>query len=316
MKFEVVGLGALNLDKLYHVNKIAHEDGESYITSKTESCGGSAANTIIGLSRLGHSTGFIGKVATDPEGSILLNNLQNENINTNGVLISDNERSGSVSGFVDTNGQRALYVDPGVNDCIKEDELDMDYINNSMILHLTSFVGKKYQESIKTQIKILDEISSQITVSFDPGRLYTQRGVDFLEKFLIRTDVLLINSTELKQLSKSDNEINTLLQTQKDTDNIQEEFSIDLVVVKMGSKGSYVSFNGESQFTNAFNVKCVDSTGAGDAFNSGFLHSYINGESFEKSALMGNYVASFCVTEFGATEGLPNISKLGNLKQI
>ena len=81
----------------------------------------------------------------------------------------------------------------------------------------------------------------------------------------------------------------------------------------MGAEGSYVSFNGESQFTNAFNVKCVDSTGAGDAFNAGFLHSYINGEDFEKSAITGNYVASFCVMEFGATEGLPDISKLSDL---
>ena len=181
MKQEIVGFGALNIDKLYHVNKIAHEDEESYITSKTESCGGSAANTIIENSRLGHNTGFkVGKVAADPEGSVLLNNLQNENVNTKGLMISDKERSGTVSGFVDKNGQRALYVDPGVNDCIKEDEVDIEYINNSLVLHLSSFVGKNYQESIETQKKVLDEISSQITVSFDPGRLYTQRGVEFL----------------------------------------------------------------------------------------------------------------------------------------
>ncbi len=63
-------------------------------------------------------TGFIGKVATDREGSLLHNNLQNENINTKGVIVTDNGRSGTVSGFVDGNGQRALYVDPGVNDDI------------------------------------------------------------------------------------------------------------------------------------------------------------------------------------------------------
>jgi len=313
MKQEIIGFGALNLDKLYHVNKIAHEDEESYITSKTESCGGSAANTIIGLSRLGHSTGFIGKVAADPEGSVLLNNLQNENVNTKGLLISDNERSGTVSGFVDKSGQRALYVDPGVNDCIKEDEVDLEYINNSLILHLTSFVGKKYQESIETQKKVLDEISSQITVSFDPGRLYTHRGVEFLDNFLMRTDILLINSAELEHITGSEGNLPPLIKTQKHTDRIQEEFGIELVVVKMGAEGSYVSFNGESQFTNAFNVNCIDSTGAGDAFNAGFLHSYINGEDFEKSAITGNYVASFCVSEFGATEGLPDISKLGDL---
>ena len=86
MKMDVVGFGALNIDKLFHVNRIAHEDEESYITGKSESCGGSAANTIVGLARLGMETGFIGKVATDREGSLLHNNLQNENINTRGVI--------------------------------------------------------------------------------------------------------------------------------------------------------------------------------------------------------------------------------------
>ena len=137
MKLDVVGFGALNLDKLSQVNRIAHEDEESFIRGKSESCGGSAANTIVGLARLGMKTGFIGKVATDQEGSLLHNNLQNENINTKGVLLTDDGRSGTVSGFVDSDGQRALYVDPGVNDCIDMDEIDTEYINSATVLHIT-----------------------------------------------------------------------------------------------------------------------------------------------------------------------------------
>jgi ribokinase len=316
MIFEVVGFGALNLDKLYQVNKIAYEDEESYITAKTESCGGSAANTIVGLSRLGSKTGFIGKVATDPEGSLLHNNLQNENVNTKGLIVTDNGRSGTVSGFVDTKGQRALYVDPGVNDCVDYNEIDIEYINNSIVLHISSFVGKTYENSIKTQEKVLNDISSRVTVSFDPGRLYTARGVNFLDKFLMRTDILLINNLELKQLNeKADySNLKPLIETQENTDLIQSEYGIKIVVVKMGSKGSYVSFNGESQFTNAFNVPCVDTTGAGDAFNAGFLHGYVNGDDIEKSAVKGNYVASHCVTQYGATDGLPDLSILKNIE--
>ncbi len=57
--FHVVGFGALNVDKLYRVNKIAHEDEESFIIDFMEACGGSAANTIVGLARLGLKTGFM-----------------------------------------------------------------------------------------------------------------------------------------------------------------------------------------------------------------------------------------------------------------
>jgi ribokinase len=317
MKMDVVGFGALNLDKLFQVNRIAHEDEESYITGKSESCGGSAANTIVGLARLGMETGFIGKVATDREGSLLHNNLQNENINTNGVVVTDNGRSGTVIGFVDSSGQRALYVDPGVNDDIDIDEVELDYINSSKVLHITSFVGKSDEKSIKTQKTVLNEISTNVSVSFDPGRLYTERGLDFLENFLIRTDILLINQSELKLLITGNIEDSRKstekYETQEIAEKVQLEYGIDTVVVKMGDKGSYVTHKGKSHIANAFDVPCVDTTGAGDAFNAGFLHGYVNGEDIKKMALKGNYIASCCVTEHGTTNGLPDLTKLENI---
>lgn len=316
MKLDVVGFGALNMDTLYHVNRIAHEDEESYIKDSTESCGGSAANTIVGLSRLGHKTGFIGKVASDREGSLLHNNLQNENINTEGVIVTDNGKSGTVKGFVDKNGQRALYVDPGVNDCIEEDEVDIKSIDNSRVLHITSFVGKYDERSIRTQKKVLNEISDRLCVSFDPGRLYTERGMEFMYKFLTRTDILLINNLELKLLTgKLDNTLYDKVQMVQDASDIQSEYGIDIVVVKMGRKGSYTTCDGESQFTDAFNVSSVDTTGAGDAFNTGFLHGYIQGENISTSALMGNYVASRCVVEHGATDGLPDLTVFDDIRK-
>ena len=58
----------------------------------------------------------------------------------------DNGRSGTVSGFVDNQGQRALYVDSGVNEDISFDEIDLDYINSAKVIHITSFVGKSDKE--------------------------------------------------------------------------------------------------------------------------------------------------------------------------
>lgn len=308
MKLDVVGIGALNLDKLYHVNSIAHEDEESYIQDYTESCGGSAANTIIGLSRLGNETGFVGKIGADPEGSLLLNNLQNENVNTKQVQIADNDRSGTVNGYIDQEGQRALYVDPGVNDCIKFEDLDMEVLNNFKILHLSSFVGKKHLDSIETQKSVLKQISNDISVSLDPGRLYTKLGLKFMDPFLNRTDILLLNLEELKLLKS--NTLDSNENIIKCCDKLHEEYAIKTIVVKLGSNGVYVSSNSNSKFIDAFKVECVDTTGAGDAFNAGFLHSQLNGDDVIKSGLIGNFVASNCVAEYGATRGLPDLSKL------
>ena len=192
----------------------------------------------------------------------------------------------------------------------------MDYINNTEVLHLTSFVGKYDEKSIKSQKKVLEELSTDVSMSFDPGRLYTDRGIQFLDKFLMRTDILLINRSELKHLltgkienSRSNNE-NIKQETVKTAGKIQDEYGIDIVVVKLGDQGSYVTRNGESIFTKAFKVSCVDTTGAGDAFNAGFIKGYINGENIESCAIKGNYVASRCVTEHGATDGLPDIIKM------
>ena len=307
MKFHAVGFGAINLDKLYHVNKIAREDDESFINDLKISCGGSAANTLIGLSRLGLETALICKVAQDPEGELLLENLKKEDVSTNGVIKSLVGRSGTVMGFVDGAGERALYVDPGINDHIKIEEIDLNLVINTNILHLTSFVG----DSIKAQEKLLEKLPPEVKVSLDPGRIYAEYGAKKLAKILKRTNILLINHAELKLL------------TEKKYKTIEEEikslrnFDIDIVIVKLGEDGCYAT-DGESSFkVGSFQVKCRDTTGAGDAFNVGFLYGYINDKNLEESCIIGNYVASCCVEDFGGIKGLPDSQKLNkNLKSI
>lgn len=300
MMFDVVGFGALNVDKLYRVNKIAEGDEEAHILSLNQSCGGSAANTLVGLSRLGLNTGFIGKVSKDPEGRLLLENLKKEGVNTEGVILSEGGRSGTVMGFVDPEGQRALYVDPGVNDLIESDEVKTEYLLDSKVLHLSSFV----KESIKAQKALLDELPSGVKVSLDPGRIYAERGLDYLEDLLKRTNVLLLNEGELKLLTEKK------YRTFKEQIEVLLNYGMDIIVVKRGDQGSYVTDGKESHFIEAFQTQCKDTTGAGDAFNAGFLYGLVKGEELYHCSLMGNYVAACCVKEMGATENLPNASQL------
>ena len=299
-KLDVIGMGALNVDKLYNVNKIACGDEESFITGFNQFCGGSAANTIIGLSKLGIKTGFIGKVSKDSSGNHLLKNLQREGVNTEGIIVSEEGRSGNVLGFVDEEGQRALYVDPGVNDLIDLQEVNLDYIADSKIIHLTSFVG----ESIKVQEYILSKISKDVIVSLDPGRIYAERGMNFLKNILNRTDIILINEEELKHLTN--NRYNSCQDGAKDL----LDYGIKLVVVKRGHKGSYITNGSKNYLLDPLNVNCIDTTGAGDAFNAGFLYGLLEGKDIKKSGQIGNLVASFCIQESGAVNGLPQLNEL------
>lgn len=304
-KFDVVGFGALNVDKLYNVNKITCEDEESYITDFNRSCGGSAANTVIGLSKLGMKTGFIGKVSKDYDGKLLLGNLQKEGVDTEGIIISEG-RSGNVLGFVDKNGQRALYVDPGVNDLIKPDEVKLNYLEDSKVLHLASFVG----ESFKAQESIIDEISEDIIVSLDPGRIYAERGINYLKNILNRTDIILTNEEELKYLTGNK------YKSFKEGAEVLLEYNITTVVIKRGDKGVYITNGDENHLIEPFAVNCIDTTGAGDAFNAGFLYGLLNNKNIEESGKLGNFIASCCIGESGAIKGLPKISELDKFNKM
>lgn len=164
-KFDVIGFGALNVDVLFKVNQLAGADEESFVESFTVACGGSAANTVVGLTRLGCKTGFIGKVADDREGKLQLDCFKTEGVNTEGIIEAAKGKSGSVMGYVDRKGARALYVNSGVNDAIETRELKWEYVSQTKFLHLTSFVG---ENSFRTQKKVLGSLPSDVKISFDP----------------------------------------------------------------------------------------------------------------------------------------------------
>ena len=145
---EIIGFGALNVDRLYSVDKIVSHDEESFITDETDTPGGSAANTIVGLARLGCSTSIIGKIAEDDEGDLIEYNLAVNGVYTNNLIYSESGSTGKCIGFVDKNGERCLYISPGVNDDIKIGEINPLNIMRCKIMHYTAFVG----ESVNTQI--------------------------------------------------------------------------------------------------------------------------------------------------------------------
>ena len=296
---EVIGFGALNVDKLYSVENIVSKDEESFITSETSTPGGSASNTIVGLTRLGCSTSLIGKIAEDEEGDLIEYHLAVNGVYTNNLIYADNGSTGKCLGFIDKNGERCLYVNPGVNDEIKIGEINPLNIMRCKIMHYTSFVG----DSFKTQIKLLEKLSKETLLSFDPGMLYVQKGLDELKPILERTDILLINESELRLLCN-----NNELPLKELAINFLD-MGIGTVVVKQGSCGVYAITNQEECQVEAFECDVVDTTGAGDSFNSGFLYSILRGYDLEKSCRIGNWVASKSIEGFGI-EKFPSLKDL------
>ena len=296
---EVIGFGALNMDKLYRVNRIATAEEESFVIEFEEASGGSAANTMVGLARLGCKVSFIGKVADDREGKMLLEDFRREGVDTNGIIMTKRGRSGTAMSFVDEKGERALYVDSGVNDTIEFNEISKECAFQTRFLHLTSFVGEK---SFQTQKKLVENLPKTVKVSLDIGELYARKGLKALEPIMNRTFVMMPNAKELQILTKKAD--------YKRNAEVLLEKGVKIVAVKLGNKGCYVTDGKASSMVEAFKVKAVDTTGAGDAFCAGFLYGLISGKSLHECGRIGNFVASKCIMKMGARPGFPRIEDL------
>ncbi len=296
MRFDVVGFGALNVDKIYLVPRIAREEQETFVLDSKETPGGSAANTIVGLARLGLKTGFIGKVARDPEGELLLNDFKIESVNPDGIVVANAGRSGVVSAYVDKKGGRALYVHPSVNDSLKFEEINLEYAKSTRFLHLASVDEKPFQ----AQRKLIEELSD-VKVSLDPGEIYASKGMANLTPLIRRSHVVLPSESELKALTGKG---------WKEGAKMLLKEGADIVAVKLGEKGCYVTDGKEAYPIAAFKVKVVDTTGAGDAFSAGFLYGLVKHKDLYQCGILGNFVASRCITKIGARAGLPALSDL------
>ena len=158
------------------------------------------------------------------------------------------------------------------------------------------------------QLSVLSQCKNNPTVITDTMNLWIDTTPQELKKIINKTDILLINESEL-----------SLLTNNKDIlDSSKQILSMgpDKVVVKLGSKGARCISKSEDISVGVYPVKnVVDPTGAGDVFGGGFVSGLIDDLSISDSMLRGSALASFCIEEFGV-EKLINIDKSDVEKRI
>lgn len=336
---KLVGFGAMNLDTLYQVQDVVVDD-ETSIEEFASFPGGSAANTIYGLARLGVPTGFIGAVGDDEAGAALLRDFEATGVDIGQIKVKENAATGAVLGFTDHHGRRALYVTPGANSRLTKDDIDLDYVRQTTLVHLSSFVD---EQQFELQKWVVVSASPPVKVSFAPGAMYCRRGLSALRPVLAKTDVLFVNEDEIRHLTDAD--------FRTGAHRLLEE-GCRIVVVTLG-KGmepprtsgkppapAYGSFPEEARLDeNSTNPRAddapepakvaayladanqehliesteadvKDSTGAGDAFAAGVIYGLLNEKGLRDSGLLGEIMARFCISEVGARTGLPSLTAL------
>ncbi len=306
-RLQVIGFGALNLDLIFQVDEslvrelgvrageecarepqqldallaVLHREGR--LVGKTG--GGSAANTVVALSRMGFKAGYVGKIGSDSEGEFIWKGLDS----IDRSRIRREERSGiCLTLLIGKDRDRSLIVFPNANDTLCWDEVDVEYAKECDFLHLTSFVSDK---PLEAQRRLAAEIGSEVKISFDPGMLYARRGIPALLPILENTYICFPSEEEVEILSRKEfwEGSRQLL-----------DLGVQIVVCTMGHKGSYVFTQEEEFWTPAVKIRAVvDTTGAGDVFAAGFLASLLEQKSLRECADLATKLAARSIVGVG-----------------
>ncbi len=295
MSVEVVGLGAINVDELLHLPRMPEEDDSVPVERHERRGGGSAANTVCWLAHLGRRTGFVGKVGSDDLAEFALREFEKYGVDTSRIVQGEG-RTG-VAYCLISGSDRRILVDPGVNDELRVEDVDLDYILEAELLHTSSFIGLRTETSLETLLTVMREASGEIAVTFTPATMVL-RGYSYLEPYLRAADVVFLNETEAKQLTGS----------VEDTLNRLSRLT-DIVVVTRGPEPALVRCGNETLEVPPERVpeeEIVDPTGAGDAFAAGFIDGLLRGDPPDKCCERGHEVARECLKVMGCRPGLDN----------
>lgn len=310
---EVVGIGAMNMDQLYGVERIL-VDGEAPVKGFSSQPGGSAANTIYGMAKLGVRTGFIGALGDDEIGEALTEDFAKVGVDVSQIRVKKGVKTGSALCLSDNQGRRSLYIMPGANSLLEIEDIDLEYINQAKMLYLSSFV---HEAQFELQKRVIAQLNPSVKISFAPGSIYTTKGMQQIAPLLDKTYLLFINRSEMKQLTGEDfatgakkcleqgcHIVITTLGNAK-TKLTRKANRATLVAHILSREGEYLI---ESRIKPTEPI--VDTTGAGDAFAAGFLYGFLRGKDLRQCGFLGDIMARFCISKRGAREGLPSLAEL------
>ncbi len=246
---KVISAGHINWDVTMHVGRLPEPDGETRIERLEQSGGGSAANVAVGLVDLGGQSVVYGSVGGDESGALALRALANAGVDPGHVLIDADAPTSVKYVIVDADGELMMLANDGANEAFSAADLDHDTLDAADHLHLTS----QRPETATALAAAAGEAGA--TRSFDPGRRVGDRAYDAA---LHATDVLFVNAPEAEAVAET-------------TDIDPWEPDDRVVVIKLGGDGATVRTPHGDVSHPGFDIDPVDTTGAGDAFASGFL---------------------------------------------
>lgn len=296
--FDILVAGEINPDLILSGEvEPAFGQVEKLVEAAALTVGSSSAIFACGAARLGLRTAFIGMCGDDVFGRFMLEAMQARGVDTSAVIIDRAGQTG-LSVILNRGVDRAILTHPGLIPSLKAESICDDLLRQARHLHVASyFLQTALQPGLPglfRRARLLG-LTISLDTNWDPSGEW--RGFDEL---LGLVDIFLPNENEALALTRASEPRQALEILNK---------SCPTVAIKLGARGGLACQNGQAVTAPSLPVQVVDTVGAGDTFDTGFLYGYLNGWPLEKSLQLACACGSLSTLEPGGTQGQPTLDE-------
>lgn len=277
--------------------------GIEYSAQFEKSLAGAESNLAIGIARLGHQSGWFGRLGSDPLGKYIVKQIRGEGVDVSRAVLSADAPTGLIIREV-VSGKSSVYYyrRNSAASLMRPEQLDESYIAKARILHVTGItaaLSASCRETVREAIRIAKKHG--VIVCFDPNlrlKLWTiEEARPVLLEFAAEADYFLPGLDELKLLYETDSFEEIIAR-------LSELSAVS--IVKGGDDETYVVENDSVTAVPYFKAeRVVDTVGAGDGFCAGFIVGLLKGYAHAEAVRLGNLIGSMVVQMEGDWEGLP-----------
>jgi sugar/nucleoside kinase (ribokinase family) len=274
--------------------------------------GSSASIVACGAARLGLRTGFYGVVGADPFGRLMLDAMASRGIDVSSCVVDPSRPTGA--SVVLTSGRdRAILTAIGTIDALDVSRVPTDLLTRARHIHVSSyFLLRASRQKLPAFLRSARQagITTSLDCNWDPDERWTG-----IEEVLPAVDVFLPNAAEACNLTRLNDPLEAAhkLMTlgMQSRQPIQGAESPGLaVVVKLGAEGALAVRGDEVVHRPAIPVEVVDTTGAGDSFDAGFLAGWLTNEPLADAVAFGIACGSLSTRQLGGTEAQPTVDEV------
>ncbi|CAI1046828.1 ribokinase [Serratia entomophila] len=291
---KLVVLGSINAD---HILNIEHfpQPGETVIGKQYKvAFGGKGANQAVAAGRSGADIAFIACVGADDIGERIRRQLATDRIDTQPIEAIADSTTGVALIFVNAEGENVIGIDAGANAAVTPDYLaryrqqviDAD----ALLLQLESPL-----ETVTAAARLAKQHQTQVILNPAPAR-------ELPDELLATIDMITPNETEAQRLTGiaigNDDDAARAAQALHDK-------GIATVIITLGSRGVWLSENGNGRLVPGFKVKAVDTIAAGDTFNGALVTALLEGKTMAHAVRFAHAAAAIAVTRPGAQPSVP-----------